>query len=78
MEESPLDLPGRPASLLTYVRDRIHNGELTERRLARMIGMSQPHMHNVLKGARNLSLRVFGFDIKIFHMSILDLDSPRS
>jgi hypothetical protein len=61
--------------LLTYVRDRIHNGELTERGFARMIGMSQPHMHNVLKGARNLSIQVSDSILNIFHMSILDLES---
>jgi transcriptional regulator with XRE-family HTH domain len=61
--------------LLTYVRDRIHNGELTERGFARMIGMSQPHMHNVLKGARNLSIEVSDSILNIFHMSILDLES---
>ena len=33
---------------------RIHNGETTERRLAKMIGISQPQMHNVLKGSRTL------------------------
>jgi hypothetical protein len=61
--------------LLTYVRDRIHNGELTERGFARMIGMSQPHMHNVLKGVRNLSIGVSDSILNIFHMSILDLAS---
>ena len=38
------------AKLLARVRDRLHNGELTERGLARQIGISQPHVHNVLKG----------------------------
>jgi hypothetical protein len=45
--------------LLAYVVDRIHNGELTERGFARHIGISQPHAHNVLKGARNLSPEIF-------------------
>jgi transcriptional regulator with XRE-family HTH domain len=63
--------------LLTYVRDRIHNGELTERGFARLIGMSQPHVHNVLKGVRNLSISISTSDsiLNIFHMSILDLAS---
>ena len=59
--------------LLAYVRDRIHNGELTERALARRIGISQPHAHNVLKGARNLSPQVFDALLKYLHMSLLDL-----
>jgi hypothetical protein len=61
--------------LLTYVRDRIHNGELTERGFARLIGMSQPHVHNVLKGVRNLSIGTSDSILNIFHMSILDLAS---
>ena len=34
---------------------RVRSGDLTERGLARMCSMSQPHMHNVLKGIRSLS-----------------------
>jgi len=40
--------------LLLLVRHRIQNGEFTERGLARMLGISQPQVHNVLKGARKL------------------------
>lgn len=59
--------------LLAYVRDRIHNGELTERGLARRIGISQPHVHNVLKGVRILSPEIFDSILKYFQMSLLDL-----
>jgi hypothetical protein len=59
--------------LLTHVRDRIHNGELTERGFARMIGISQPHAHNVLKGRRKLSSQIFDLILKTFNMSLLDL-----
>jgi len=59
--------------LLTHVRDRIHNGELTERGFARLIGISQPHAHNVLKGARKLSPEIFDSILKTFNMSLLDL-----
>jgi antitoxin component HigA of HigAB toxin-antitoxin module len=41
---------------ICHLRKRIHSGELTERSLARITGISQPHMHNVLKGKRLLSL----------------------
>ena len=61
------------AKLLAYVRDRIHNGEFTERGLARLIGISQPHVHNVLKGARNLSGEIFDSILEHFQMSLLDL-----
>jgi len=59
--------------LLAYIVDRIHNGELTERGFARRIGISQPHAHNVLKGARNLSPEIFDSILKYFHLSLLDL-----
>jgi transcriptional regulator with XRE-family HTH domain len=59
--------------LLAYVRSQIRNGELTERGLARRIGISQPHVHNVLKGARNLSPKIFDLALKYLHLSLLDL-----
>jgi hypothetical protein len=46
------DLHGR---LIDLAREKVRAGEVTERGLARMCGMSQPHMHNVLKGIRALS-----------------------
>lgn len=61
------------AKLLARVRDRVHNGELTERGLARQIGISQPHVHNVLKGVRNLSPEIFDSILEHFQMSLLDL-----
>jgi hypothetical protein len=41
--------------LVDLARERVHAGELTERGLSRLCGMSQPHMHNVLKNIRALS-----------------------
>ena len=41
--------------LLDELRRRVHNGEGTERGLARASGISQPHMHNLLKGIRGLN-----------------------
>ena len=43
------------ARLLETVQERVRNGDLTERGLARLTGISQPHIHNVLKGVRILS-----------------------
>jgi hypothetical protein len=59
--------------LLAYVRSQIRNGELTERGFARLIGVSQPHVHNVLKGVRNLSPNIFDLALKYLHLSLLDL-----
>jgi hypothetical protein len=41
--------------LLQHLLHRIRNGEFTERALALKSGISQPHMHNVLKGVRALN-----------------------
>jgi hypothetical protein len=59
--------------LLAYVRNEVRNGELTERGFARLIGISQPHAHNVLKGVRTLSPEVFDLVLKYLHLSLLDL-----
>jgi len=59
--------------LLAYVRSQIRNGELTERGFARLIGISQPHVHNVLKGVRNLSPNIFDLALKYLHLTLLDL-----
>lgn len=63
--------------LLDRIRFRVHNGELTERGLARITGISQPHMHNVLKGKRLLSAEMA--DRLLYHLrvSVLDLIDPR-
>ena len=55
--------------LLAYVRNEVRNGELTERRFARIMGISQPHAHNVLKGVRNLSPEVF--DLMLKYLAII-------
>ena len=46
---------GLHQSLVRHLRDRVRNGEISERSLARLAGISQPHIHNVLKGVRFLS-----------------------
>ena len=47
------------AALLAMVgemaRTHIRNGNTTERGLALLAGVSQPHLHNVLKGARQMT-----------------------
>jgi transcriptional regulator with XRE-family HTH domain len=59
--------------LLSRIRQLIHNGEITERGFARVSGISQPHIHKVLKGARTLSTERFDFLLKSLHCSVLDL-----
>jgi hypothetical protein len=41
--------------LIDVARQRVRAGKFTERGLARVCGISQPHIHNILKNARSLS-----------------------
>jgi hypothetical protein len=59
--------------LLITLRTRVQNGEITERGLARMTGISQPHMHNVLKGKRILSLRAADRIFREAQLGVCDL-----
>jgi plasmid maintenance system antidote protein VapI len=40
--------------LRELLREKVRNGDLTERGMARATGVSQPHLHNILKGIRAL------------------------
>ena len=61
------------ARLLSTLEDRIRNGDLTERGLARLTGISQPHVHNVLKGVRSLTPDIADLILNVLHCSLLDL-----
>jgi hypothetical protein len=62
--------------LLAHLRDRIRSGEVTERGLARITGVSQPHFHNVLKGKRILSPEMSDEILHSLRMDLLDLMKP--
>jgi hypothetical protein len=55
------------------VRDRVKNGHLTERQLARMTATSQPHLHNVLKGIRALTPELADTLLPQLNLSMQDL-----
>jgi plasmid maintenance system antidote protein VapI len=59
--------------LLAFVNARIHNGEYTERGLARVLGISQSQLHNVLKGARQLHRGLADRLLIKFGITALDL-----
>ena len=59
--------------LISFVVTRIRNGEYTERRLARVLGVSQPQLHNVLKGVRPLKPLFADRLMRQFEIGILDL-----
>jgi plasmid maintenance system antidote protein VapI len=59
--------------LIGYVVARIRNGEFSERSLARILGVSQPHLHNVLKGVRPLKPDFADILLRQFGINVLDL-----
>ena len=59
--------------LIHIVNTRIEKGDFTERGLARMLGISQSQVHNVLKGARKLKPELADHIISRLDMSVLDL-----
>ncbi len=61
------------ARLIKAINARIQNGEFTERGLARMLGISQPQIHNLLKGARKLRPEVADRLIASLKMALVDL-----
>jgi len=59
--------------LVAAIRYRVRNGEMSERGVARLAGISQPHMHNVLKGVRSLSSESADILLRSLRMDIFDL-----
>jgi hypothetical protein len=59
--------------LVDHLRERVRSGALTERGLARLTGVSQPHLHNVLKGIRVLSAEMADQVVTQLQLSPLDL-----
>lgn len=59
--------------LISFVVTKIRNGEFTERRLARVLGVSQPQLHNVLKGARPLKPEFADCLFRHFEIGVVDL-----
>jgi hypothetical protein len=69
----PLGFHDLQCRLISFVVAKIRNGEFTERGLARILGVSQPHLHNVLKGARPLKPEFADCLLEHFEIGILDL-----
>jgi transcriptional regulator with XRE-family HTH domain len=61
--------------LLENLRHRVQSGEATERSLARLAGLSQPHLHNALKGKRLLSLDMADRILNNLEIGVVDLIS---
>jgi len=62
--------------LVAHLHTLVRSGDATERGLARLTGVSQPHMHNVLKGKRLLSLEMADQVVARLHLDLLDFVEP--
>jgi transcriptional regulator with XRE-family HTH domain len=71
-----MDFRNLERRFLDHLRHRVRSGELTERRLANITGISQPHIHNVLCGKRSLSLQTADVILHVLHIDLLDLLGP--
>jgi hypothetical protein len=60
------------------IRERVRNGQITERQLARLTGTSQPHLHNVLKGIRVLTPALADVLLSRLDLSIEDLTDSKN
>jgi transcriptional regulator with XRE-family HTH domain len=59
--------------VIARVQERVRRGDVTERGLARLTGISQPHLHNILKGVRVLSPHMADLILRQLHINLLDL-----
>lgn len=62
--------------LVTRLREKVRSGEVTERGLARVTGISQPHIHNVLKGKKLFSSGMSDTILRGLNLDVLDLLEP--
>lgn len=59
--------------LIEQLKKRVQNGDFSERGLARLTGVSQPHMHNSLRGARIFSPEICDQILRSLGMNLLEL-----
>ena len=62
--------------LIEELRLRVRSGVATERGLARLSGISQPHLHHVLKGKRTFSIEKSDEVLRRLQIDVLQLILP--
>jgi hypothetical protein len=62
--------------LVDHLRRQVRSGAWTERGLSRATGISQPHIHNVLKGKKEFSLEMSDVVLRAMNLDIVDLLDP--
>ena len=68
-----MDFEQLHSRLIEHLQQLVRSGEITERGLSRLTGVSQPHIHNVLKGKRLLSLAKADSILRQLKLDVLDL-----
>jgi predicted XRE-type DNA-binding protein len=59
--------------LVDHLNWCVQTGQITERGVAKKAGISQPHIHNVLKGKRLLSWVSADALLEVVEINLLDL-----
>lgn len=72
----PIDFREAQSRLIQHLQQRVQSGEISERGLARAIGVSQPHLHNVLKGRHLFSIEMADKILRQLQLDLLDLIDP--
>jgi predicted transcriptional regulator len=73
-----MDFEQLHSRLIEHLQQLVRSGEITERGLSRLTGVSQPHIHNVLKGKRLLSLSKADSILRQLKLDVLDLVDPQA
>jgi hypothetical protein len=62
--------------LTAHLRELVRSGEVTERGLARLTQVPQPHIHHVLKGKRLMSPETADKVLRRLRLDLVDLLEP--
>jgi hypothetical protein len=68
-----MNFRGLHGLLIQHLNRCVQRGDFTERGVARRVGISQPHIHNVLKGDRLLSWESADSLLRELNLNIFDL-----
>ncbi len=73
---TPLTFHELQRQVLLLLNEKVRRGDISQRRLARLTGFTQPHIHNVLKGARGMHAGLADAALECLELSLRDLLEP--
>ena len=71
-----LDFEVLHGRVVKHLQDIVRNGVVTERGLSRMTGLSQPHIHQVLKGTKFFSMASANQVLRSLQNDLVDFLEP--